>query len=700
VKGSNRSIVSRLALALGAGVLAAVNPAKGQILTKAIEVRSLTLGEAQQGLKANLHGTVVFVEAGASVFMQDETSTTFFRPDRMGVLRMGDEIKVEGKTRAGLYLPGLGVSKFRVLRHGVVPAGIPANYEDLVSARYHYQRVVVDGVVRSAGPADEEHSLLRLAVGSRTIEVRIDAPLERDRVLVDSRVRIQGLAAGFHNERRQLVQAHIRVSDWTDVEVVDVAPPTAEVPGVSADKLLAFQLAGRSDRRVRIAGIVAAAFADGHVFLQQGAIGFGARLEAARLNIGDRIEIAGFPEMERFSASLVDTELLSRSPGPPPEPADVGPPERLLGSHDGRLVTVTATLADSFKSGVGNVLLLRRAKGTIQARLPESVTPPPSGSRVRLTGICLVETVQPGARFTSKPGEVSLLVRRPGDIVVVDLAPWWTMQRLAIVLATLGATTLLAGLWIAVLRAQVRKQTTALSSRIESEAALQERQRIAREFHDTLEQELVGVSIRLDALATREFDENGLNLISTSRHLVSRIQSETRNLISDLRDSNEMAGDLAAALTAVSARHAAENGVDVRITGASGILPLPAATVHDLRMIARESITNALKHGRAKHVGIEIESLDGNVIMRITDDGCGFTPKSEDAEMQNQFGCAGIRERARKIGAEVRWRSAPEKGTIVEVVLPIDNHRSESTIAANSLERLPQSVAAIENTSI
>lgn len=665
-------------------------PVRAQVITKAIEVRSLSRVQAEEGREARLRGVVVFVEPSA-IFVQDETSTTFFRPPEPPKgsrgrtplpepPRVGDEIEVEGRTRMGLYLPGLGASTVRVIRHGDRPAGISANYDDLVSARYHYQRVTVEGVVRSVSPFDESRSLLRLAMGSRVLDVRVDTPPETERSLIDCRVRIVGLAAGYHNERRQLVQAHLRVIDWADVVALDSPPPAAQAPLISAAELLAFQVTGRDDRRIRIAGTVAAAFPGDRVFLQQGETAFGVRFgQLVNLAVGDKIELAGFPEMDRFSASVVDAELISREAGPAPEPQAVGALERLAGLHDGQLVTVTARVADSFKTDGGTVLVLQGAKRTLQARLPDPTTTPETGSRIQLTAICLVETTQPGSGFSSKAGLMSLRARGAADVVILESPAWWTVRRLVLFLASLGVVTLVAGLWIIVLRVQVRRQTTALRERIESEAVLEERQRIAREFHDSLEQELAGVSLRLDALATRELDEKGRTLAATARHLVSRIQAETRNLISDLRDSNESAGDLAAALRGVAARHAADGEVAIHTEISPPIPHLPAGTVHDLRMIARESVNNVLKHAAAATVRIQLAVEGGRLVMRIADDGRGFDATAKALGKRGHFGCAGIRERCRKLGAEVVWRTAPGQGTVVEVTLPLRAAVNKST---------------------
>jgi len=254
---------------------------------------------------------------------------------------------------------------------------------------------------------------------------------------------------------------------------------------------------------------------------------------------------------------------------------------------------------------------------------------------------------------------------------VLRTPPWWTPRRLSAVLAALAGVTLLAGGWIAILRRQVHRQTAALRHRIEAEAALAERHRIAREFHDTLEQELAGVSLRLDALATRVSDDKGKSLIVASRNLVTRIQVETRDLISDLRDPAETAGDLVAALAPVAARSSNEGEVLVRVESHGAIPLLPAAIVHDLRMIAREAVNNARKHGRATHVSIEVGTQPERLFMRIVDNGCGFDAATAVEGRRGHFGCAGMRERGRKIGAEIVWESTLQKGTTVAVSLPL-----------------------------
>jgi signal transduction histidine kinase len=220
-----------------------------------------------------------------------------------------------------------------------------------------------------------------------------------------------------------------------------------------------------------------------------------------------------------------------------------------------------------------------------------------------------------------------------------------------------------------------------LRGRIESEAALEERHRIAREFHDSLEQDLAGLGLRLDAVATRAIDDKGRALIAGSRGLVSRIQAETRNLVSDLRDPAETAGDLAGVLRAVADEHVDKERITLSVKLPLAPPPLLAATVvHHLRMIARESVTNALKHGGSTLVTLALQVKENALVLSIADNGMGFDPALADRGKAGHFGCVGIRERARRIGAAVVWRSAPGAGVTVELTLPLGGKTRETAL--------------------
>ena len=657
------------ALSLTAATLAA------EPLTTALELRSLSAEEADSGVTVDLRGIVIFAEPQGTVFFQDVTAGTFFQLKGQASPVPGDEIRVQGISYPGLYLPGIEEAKLEVLGRPGLPAALAVTFDDLVSGRYHYQRVSVEGIVRTVEPDEEGASLVRVALGSRVVEIRMEELPPDEKTLIDSRVRVSGLAAGELNNRRQLVEPYLRCRSWDDIEIIEAARDLRSIPEVSPEEILTFAVGGQERRRVKITGTVLASFADGEAFLRSGesAIGIRRTVTDPFLVSGDYVEMLGFPEMDRFSARLVDTVILDHFPGDGDAVAVTASMADLLeGAHDSDLVTLSAELSERYRNESGGVLVLRDGAQTIRADTPELIEDLLPGARVSVTGVAVVESTRRSTQYRSEPDRVSLRVRSVDDLVVLRQASWWTSPRLATALVMLLVATVLAGLWITLLRRQVASQTGALRHRIGIEAALEERQRIAREFHDTLEQDLAGLSLRLDAAAARGTDEKLRGFIEGSRNLVSRIQIETRNLVSDLRQEPGEEADLIGALGELVTAEGSELGPEIAMVSPVGGIPaLPSRTVHHLRMIAQESVTNVIKHAGAAKVVISVGHDDDELVMRITDDGRGFVVEGNTSGRSGHFGCMGMRERCRKIGAAIAWESAPGQGTVVIVTLPL-----------------------------
>ncbi|MCB1228852.1 MAG: sensor histidine kinase [Verrucomicrobiae bacterium] len=658
-------------------LLWSVPPVVRAQLHTAAEVRSLSAEEADEGKMVDLTAVVTFADAPGTIFIQDETAGTFFRPGQAIPPQPGDEVRVRGKTQPGLYLPGIEDATFEVLGHPGVPEARPVTFDDLMSGRFHYQRVAIEGVVRTIVPEEEGASLVRVALGSRIVEVQVEQPPSGDEDWIDSRVRVAGLAAGHINARRQLVAPYLRCADWTAFTRLQPGREPETTSLLSPEQLLNFDVDGQGGHRVRVRGTVLAAFPRGEIFLRDEASAVAVRLkpDISAPAIGDRVEVMGFPQMDRFSASLADAEILVLEPGAAGDvaPLPVSFSELMDGAEDGNLVSIEAALVDRYRTESGGVLVLQVGRQTVQARVPSLPEAMLTGTQLRVTGICQVESIR-GSEYRSTPASVSLRVRNANDIEVLGAPSWWTARRLGTVLVVLLVAMTLAALWIILLRRQVIHQTVALRHRIEHEAALEERQRIAREFHDTLEQELAGLSLRLDAAVATGGEGKLRGLLEGSRSLVSRIQTETRNLVSDLRDDGDDESlSLEGALGELAARQPADLGPEIRFEAASPtpLSNLPPRTVHHLKMIAREAVANALKHAQASRIDLILDGDDEATVMKVVDDGRGFDTEGETRGKSGHFGCMGIRERCARIGATVDWRSAPGGGTTLEVRLPV-----------------------------
>lgn len=672
-----------------------------ELLTRAAEVRALPADRAITEVPVELNAVVGYLERPetGTIFIQDETGGTYFRPpaaERIP-LRVGDRVRVRGRSVPGLYLTGVEAQSYEVLGRGAPPEAMVANYDDLAEGRYHYQLVRVTGIGRRVTPWETKGSALHLALGGRVVEVRVDEPMPANPdQWVDAQLEITALAAGGINDRRQLVFPYLRVSAWSEMRVLKPAPQLADLETIPAARLLRFDPGRVLDygHRVRTVGTVLAAFPDGQVFLRDHvavqsvptspthkkpppprAAALAVKMvPPLNLQPGQTLDVAGFPNMEGFSASLVDAVPVQAvsGTGRAVKAVKVSVQELLEGSLDADLVQFDAELVDAFRTASGWELRLVIGNETLRATLPVTgeVEMPKQGSMLRLTGICRVES-STDKGFRSRPDQVLLLLRGEADIAILREPSGWTVQRLLGIISVL-LTVLMGGLlWITLLRRQVAKQGRALRRRIAHEAILEERQRIAREFHDTLEQELAGLSLRLDAATTRPLEDKAKTLLETSRHLVSRIQTEARNLVADLRAEPETATDLPAALQELADRTLSET-LTVHVSVEPPLPQLPVHVAHHLRMIAQEAVTNVMKHAQAHEIALGLKMEDTHLCLTISDNGIGLDENHTHGQA-GHFGCMGIRERCLRIGASVEWLNITPHGTQVRVQWPLSS---------------------------
>jgi signal transduction histidine kinase len=139
----------------------------------------------------------------------------------------------------------------------------------------------------------------------------------------------------------------------------------------------------------------------------------------------------------------------------------------------------------------------------------------------------------------------------------------------------------------------------------------------------------------------------------------------------DLRASVLEGQDLAAALESGARMWTAGAGVEVGVDVAGARRDLPQELEQHLLRIAQEAVTNALKHSGARRIWIKLHMDARRLWLRIRDDGQGFEPEGAFASVGGHFGLIGMRERAERVGGELRLASRPGEGTEVEVEVPL-----------------------------
>jgi signal transduction histidine kinase len=197
-------------------------------------------------------------------------------------------------------------------------------------------------------------------------------------------------------------------------------------------------------------------------------------------------------------------------------------------------------------------------------------------------------------------------------------------------------------------------------------AVLEERRRVAREIHDGVAQELAFISTHMHSLAQRIDEDETTEQIMEA---VQRALDETRGAISALSRPvmEPMHVALARAAHDIAARLGVELELDVdrRVT-------VPPAWEDALPRILREAMTNAVRHGGAHRISVQLREA-GGIWLRIRDDGEGFDP--DGPRSAASYGLTGMRERTESLGGQFKLSSAPGTGTTIDVLLPSSHAR-------------------------
>jgi signal transduction histidine kinase len=223
----------------------------------------------------------------------------------------------------------------------------------------------------------------------------------------------------------------------------------------------------------------------------------------------------------------------------------------------------------------------------------------------------------------------------------------------------------------------LQEQLRHLSRQILS-AQENERKKISRELHDVIAQTLTGINVRLAALKTGSaLNTSGLerNIDRTQRlvaHSVNIVHQFARKLRPSVLDDL----GLIPALHTFLKSFRQENGIRVSLSAFAAIEGLNGDKRTVLYRVAQESLTNVARHARASHAKVNIQKVNGAVVMKITDNGKGFDTLKESASKRgNRLGLLGMRERLEMVGGKFNIASTPGKGTVVSVEIPVANGR-------------------------
>ena len=218
-------------------------------------------------------------------------------------------------------------------------------------------------------------------------------------------------------------------------------------------------------------------------------------------------------------------------------------------------------------------------------------------------------------------------------------------------------------------QAAVGIENARLHERARRAAVLEERQRLARELHDSVTQSLYSIGLYAEAanraMSQREA-EPSLRNVREIGETAQEALGEMRLLLFQLRPQHLEEQGLAQALQSRLRAVEARAGLNVEFDCAAN-QRLPAETEHELYRLAQEALNNVVKHAHARRVGVRLHIAAQTAKLDIVDDGIGFDPSCSGA---GGFGLSSMRERAAHLGGVLHVESARGSGTLVRVEVP------------------------------
>ena len=662
------------------------------VLTDIKSIRALSQIEAARGYPVHIRGVITHFDELMSntLFIFDGTSGQFIEASKngslvaWGPLRVGDTIEITGHTVRGGFAPNVAPDNIRDLGAIGRPTPLHVPYASLMTGRHDCEYVEVTGVIRrtwlSAGDSHimfadmalEDGVVIRAAFWDHHV-----GDLDR---FIDARVRVSGNVGAIFGPTEQLVGISLLAGRTSDVEVLERPIEPFALPVQPIGHIFTYSYAAEANRRIRIRGVVvgdiparAVSVSDytsnsvfrsvRHVIFvkdRTGSVSVETE-QTAPLRPGDVIEVAGFPAVSPGKPVLGDAvfRVVGSEASPLPLSVPAGPVVRA--DSDAELVRVDAQLLGILRTPNERVFVLKSIGGDTAFEAALDGEPQPGtlddirpGSALQVTGVYAYQAGPPPA--------FRLILRSPADIAVTASAPWWTARHSAVLLGILMLAS--AGAIV------VLKYMTARERR-EYQAVLSERNRVARELHDTLEQGLTGIAMQLEAVAgtMQTSPAAARQSLDVARHMLRYSLEETRRSVMDLRSQALESNDLSAALATLARQMTLGTPIkaDVRVEGTPR--RLDAAHEHHLLRIGLEAVTNAVKHSGASRVDIMVRFSTDAVELRVADNGCGAQPDAGDLS-GGHFGLQGMRERANKIGAALELDSRQGRGTILSVTVP------------------------------
>ena len=207
--------------------------------------------------------------------------------------------------------------------------------------------------------------------------------------------------------------------------------------------------------------------------------------------------------------------------------------------------------------------------------------------------------------------------------------------------------------------------TARMRQRLGELALVEDRERIARDLHDSIIQDLFGVGLSLQSLAMRLTGQDE-TLLNDTVDQIDSIIVRLRSLIFGLNRPGKAPGSFRETIRDMLDELGRPFDVTIELS-MDGETPGDGPFEEQVRHLVKETVSNALRHSGAERVTVDLEAYDDRYVIVVTDDGIGFDP----ATVKRGLGLSNLDDRVGRLGGSISIRSGPDQGTVVEIALPL-----------------------------
>jgi len=652
------------------------------------------------------NGTITAV-MGSIYILENGTNRVDIYGGEAFKAKAGDVVSIRGRlNKRQIGAPSRVATALRVIRHGPPPAVRKTTLSELIRKKSYLLPLRIRATVDDIAPDDTDPRYLQITLRAEgdTVIMSILRQIARDIKYFDSMLYSEIEVSGVCFPELPTIRffkdpifipfgaSSVRVVNPSSTEIYNCPTLTDQLP-TSPSEISALGL-----RTLR--GTVLATWNDKNVILQSNRPAEADLVTCHRIELaegstlphpGDAIQVVGRPATDLYRINLSTalwrpTDTFGWTPLDTLDTSidkivnDSNGLSYYLPAYFGREVRMKGRILSLPQAGAANRRLYLTDRGNDFAldvsSCPNAIKNLSTGCLLSVKGICLLESEnwRPNAPLPVIRG-VTIILRASHDITVLARPPWWTVGRLAILVASL--LTILAGVlvWNRILNRLIVRRSRELlreqSARNASELRIGERTRLAVELHDTLSQNLVGVACQVasakNAIGTD--DEVSRRRLFTAERMLKSCRTELRQVLSDLRNDALECPTIEEALRSVLEPTIGEAELSIRFNVPR--VRLQDSTVYAILCIVRELVGNAIRHGGATILRVAGALEKNRIVFSVQENGTGFDLKTCAGPAQGHFGLDGIRNRISRFGGTFQIETASGKGSNAVIGIPL-----------------------------